>query len=70
MTRAVEVLHITEDGSFTKSYWSVVEQLPYVVWDAIPLIVNDELYIAQGYDKECGTITCNVATELRSLYGI
>ena len=48
----------------------MVEQLPYVVWDAIPLIVNDKLYIAQGYDKGYGTSTCNVATELRSLYGI
>ena len=27
LTRAVEVLHIREHGLFTKSYWSVVEQL-------------------------------------------
>ena len=50
ITRAVEVLHIKERGLFTKSYWSVVEQLPHFVRNAVPLIVNDELYIAVGYD--------------------
>ena len=39
LTRAVEVLHIKEPGWFTKSHWSVVEQLPHVVYMAIPLIV-------------------------------
>ena len=60
MTRAVEVLHINEQ--FTKSYWSVVEQLPHAVREAIPLIVNDNLYIAVGYDKEVGASTCNIVT--------
>ena len=59
MTRAVEVLHI--EGR-TKSYWSVVEQLPLVVWNAIPLIVNDKLYIAEGFDKKIGSSTCNIVT--------
>ena len=54
ITRSVEVLHIN-DNNLHKSYWSVVEQLPHVVYDAIPLIVNDKLYIAYGY-------TCDVVT--------
>ena len=59
MTRAVEVLHIREHSLFTKSQWSVVEQLPHVVSEAIPLIVNDKLYIAVGHDTK-GPSTCNV----------
>ena len=62
MTRAVEVLHIKEHTLFTKSYWNVVEQLPHVVYDAIPLIVDDELYIAVGHDDNSGYTTCNVVT--------
>ena len=62
MTRTVEVLHIKEHGLFTKSYWSVVEPLPHFVRNAVPLIVNDELYIAVGYDKRIGASTCNVVT--------
>ena len=54
ITRSVEVLHIN-DNNLHDSYWSVVEQLPHVVYNAIPLIVNDKLYIAKGY-------TCNVVT--------
>ena len=60
MTRAVEVLHIN-DNNLHDSYWSVVEQLPHVVFDAIPLIVDDKLYITVGYDKACFS-TCNVVT--------
>ena len=59
ITRAVEVLHIN-DNNLHDSYWSVVEQLPLVVYQAIPLIVNDKLYIAQGYEKNSST--CNVVT--------
>ena len=62
ITRAVEVLHIKEHSLFTKSHWSVVEQLPHVVEKAIPLIVDDKLYIAVGYNEQCGTSTCNVVT--------
>ena len=61
ITRSVEVLHIN-DNNLPDSYWSVVEQLPHVVYDAIPLIVNDKLYIAQGYDKYPAPTTCNVVT--------
>ena len=43
LTRAVEMLHIKEHSLFTKSYWSVIEQLPLVVREAIPLIINDKL---------------------------
>ena len=62
MTRAVEVLHIKEHSLFTKSHWSVVEQLPHVVYEAFPLIVNDKLYIAVGYNERSGPSTCNVVT--------
>ena len=61
ITRAVEVLHIN-DNNLHDSYWSVVEQLPLVVYEAIPLIVNDKLYIAVGTDTSPGTSTCNVVT--------
>ena len=49
MTRAVEVFLTKEGGWFTR--WSVVEQLPLLVYDAIPLIVNDNIYIAVGFEK-------------------
>ena len=63
ITRVVEVLHIKERNNlFTKSYWSVVEQLPHTVWDAIPLLVNDKLYIAQGYDTDPGPSSCSIIT--------
>ena len=62
MTRAVEVLHIKEHTWLTKSHWSVVEQLPLVVYLAIPLIVNDKLYIVVGSDNKTGASTCNVVT--------
>ena len=48
LTRSVEVLHIN-DNNLHDSYWSVVDQLPHVVSDAIPLIVNDKLYITEVY---------------------
>ena len=61
LTRAVEVLHINHNN-LCDSYWSVVEQLPFVVYDAIPLIVNDKLYIAVGSDTFTDASTCNVVT--------
>ena len=62
ITRAVEVLHIN-DSYLNDSYWSVVEQLPLVVYEAIPLIVNDKLFIAQGYNTYSNAAsTCNVVT--------
>ena len=62
MTRAVEVLHIKEHTWLTRSHWSVVNQLPHVMYQAIPLIVNDNLYIAAGSDKKTDAITCNIVT--------
>ena len=59
ITRSVEVLHIN-DNNLHDSYWSVVEQLPHVVCQAIPLIVDDKLYITVGCDV--GPTTCNVVT--------
>ena len=35
MIRAVEVFHIKEHGLFTKSNWSVVEQLLHVVINTV-----------------------------------
>ena len=66
--RAVEMLHIIimEHGWFTKSYWSVVEQLPLVVFEAVPLIVNDILYFAEGYDTNSPS-TSNIITAHASL---
>ena len=58
MTRRVEVLHNKEH---TESHWSVVEQLPHVVFEAVPLIVDNQLYFGQGYDTK-GTSTCNEVT--------
>ena len=60
LTRAVEVLQIHEFNWFTR--WYVVEQLPHIVREAIPLIVNDTLYIAQGCDGDGDTRTCNIVT--------
>ena len=60
MTRAVEVLHIKFES--IKSYWSVVEHLPFIVYSAVPLIVDDKLYITVGYDKHGGAGSCNVIT--------
>ena len=60
--RAVEVLHIKERTWLTKSHWSVVEQLPHLVCGAIPLIVNDNLYIAVGSDNKTGASSCNIVT--------
>ena len=61
MTRAVEVLHIKEHGLFNKSYWSMIEQLPLVVREAVPLIVNGTLYLAHEYSSRSHS-TCNVLT--------
>lgn len=58
ITRAVEVLHVNEDAS--ESYWSVVERLPHMVYEAVPLIINDKIYIAAGNDRGKGGSTCSV----------
>ena len=59
LTGVVEVLHF---GSwFSKPYWSMVKQLPYVVHEALPFIIDDNLYIAEGFDDN-GESTCNIVT--------
>ena len=55
MTSAVEVLNIAN------SHWNMVEQLPFVVREAVPLIVDDTLYIAHGYGTGTHS-TCNIVT--------
>ena len=49
------------DGLLSKSHWFKFEQLPHVTYDAVPLLIDDDLYIAAGsdYDDES---TCNIAT--------
>ena len=62
LTRAVEVLYLTEHESwFSKSQWRTVQQLPHVVYEAVPLITDDKLYIVSGYDND-GQSTCNIVT--------
>ena len=61
ITRAVEVLHVNKHAP--DSYWSVVEQLPHVIYESIPLIINDNVYIAAGNDrKKGGNSTCSVVS--------
>ena len=37
----------------------MVEQLPFATYEAVPLIINDNLYIAVGSNED-GDTTCNV----------
>ena len=57
LTRAIEILCIRDS---TYSYWTAVEQLPFAMYEAIPLIVNNKLYLAQGYDTYGGSSSCSV----------
>ena len=67
ITRSVEVLHIN-DNDLHDSYWSVVEQLPHAVFEAIPLIVDDKLYITMGLDNTTTDVkTCSVVASLLEL---
>ena len=62
ITRAVEILIIKEGWlPVFRSYWTTVEQLPHAVYDTVPLIVNDSLYIAGGFDKLHHS-TCSIVT--------
>ena len=61
VTTAVEVLYIKEHSVFNKSYWSMVEQLSFVVHEAVPLIINGTLYLAHEYGSRSRS-TCNVLT--------
>ena len=68
-TNAVEILYINS-SQLSDSYWSTVEQLPYAVYSAVPLIVDDTLYIAAGYDKDnqctCGVVAASLDKLLQS----
>lgn len=59
LTRAVEILHI-DDRSPSYCQWSVVERLPHVVCNPVPLLVDNQLYIATGTDNEAGFTTVSV----------
>ena len=62
VTGTVEILYIPERSSwFSRPYWSVVEQLPHVVREVVPLVVDDNLYIAVGYDND-NESTCSIVT--------
>ena len=61
MTRAVEVLHIDSENT-ANSFWSVVERLPHVVCDAVPLIIDENIYVAIGTDNEQGASTLSIVT--------
>ena len=62
LTGAVEVLHIKEHKRLlSKSQWSIVQQLPHVVYEAVPLIIDDTLYIVSGYNDDDES-TCNIVT--------
>ena len=63
ITRAVEILTIKEGPlPVFRSSWTIVEQLPYAVYDAVPLIVNDSLYVAGGFDKHYHSTCSNIAS--------
>ena len=62
LTRSVEILLIyNHTWPSTISQWVVVEQLPFATYEAVSLIVNDNLYIAGGYDEN-GQSICNIVT--------
>ena len=59
ITKAVEVLKIHD------RQWYVVDRLPYVVYNAIPLIIGDSVYFGVGYDNyikigQEDDSTCNI----------
>ena len=62
MTGAVEVLHITIDalGYFYESCWIEVERLPHVVYELVPVVIDNNLYIGVGFDDDGNT--CNIIT--------
>ena len=62
LTSSVEVLNIKEDGwLFSRSYWSVVKQLPYNVSSIVPLFIDDQLYITGGLNNS-RIVSCGIAT--------
>jgi len=69
VTNVVEILNIN-DTDTTDSYWSSVEPLPHALYSAIPLVVDDQLYIGVGYDRgdhcTCGIVTASIPELLQS----
>ena len=63
MTRAVEVLNIGANFS----YWSKVEQLPYISNQPSSLLIDDMLYITAGFNKLYEIQTSIVAASLPAL---
>ena len=61
LTGAVEILHFSSWPWLAKSYWSVAEQLPYVIYEALPLIIDGNLYLGEGFDAKCESV-CSVVT--------
>ena len=49
LTKVVEVLHIN-DSSPSDSQWSMVEQLPHLMYGARPLLCDDILFISSYFD--------------------
>jgi len=62
LTSLVEVLCVKEEGWFSRSYWSIVKQLPHGIHGSVPLIIDDNLYIAGGSDIVEVTRTRNIVT--------
>ena len=57
LTTAVEVLHIGNRNS----YWSAVQGLPITTFEAIPVIIDERLYIAVGHGED-GRSQCKIVT--------
>ena len=61
-TSTVEILSTEKEFSPDRTLtWIKVEQLPYALYGAIPLIVQDNLYIAGGFDEHHWR-TCKIVT--------
>ena len=62
-TSVVEVMTVNEIP--LRSEWTTVQSLPYPSSFALPMIVDDQLYIASGYSSDktmsCGVLTANVS---------
>ena len=57
VTGVVEVLYIDKHA---ESCWTEVERLPHVVYDVVPVIIDDDLYICAGFDKDGST--CDIVS--------
>ena len=66
ISRVVEVLQVN-DSFLPDSQWSVVEPLPHIVHEAVPLIFGEKVYFAVGYDEHRGSTCTIVAAHLPAL---